>query len=148
MAPIQAPESAQPTKPPAVTPPPPPAIDFEKLAATIVEKLAMDPRFKGPMGERGPPGEPGPQGAKGDPGVVDQEALVAVVLAKLPPTRVQFLDGHGQVFEELVVQPGQPIQLPPIVIENYSRDGKLRDKESYPLGTPAKLRFGGITEVR
>ncbi|MFM9961464.1 MAG: hypothetical protein ACKV2Q_09575 [Planctomycetaceae bacterium] len=147
MAPVQAPQQpATPITPPA--PAQPTAIDFEKLASTIVEKLATDPRFKGPTGERGPPGEPGSKGDKGEPGVVDQDALVAAVLAKLPPTRVQFLDGNGQVYEEMVVQPGQPIKLPPIVIENYSRDGKLRDKEAYPLGTPAKLRFGGITEVR
>jgi hypothetical protein len=50
---------AVPARPPVVASPAAPAapgIDAEKLAATLIEKLAGDERFKGPKGERGEPG--------------------------------------------------------------------------------------------
>lgn len=93
VAPIQAPPIASPTPPVPTTPA---AIDIDKIVSQIVEKLATDPRFKGPTGERGPPGEPGPKGDKGDPGeqgiagingkdaTVDIDSIVAAVLERLP----------------------------------------------------------------
>lgn len=93
-SPVQRPtEPIVPTTPTTpVTPAKPavPEIDVDQIVSQLVEKLASDPRFKGPPG---PAGEPGPKGDKGDPGspgpagkdaTVDVDAIVAAVLAKLP----------------------------------------------------------------
>lgn len=59
-------------EPPAYQPPPvTPEIDYDKLAASLVPKLAEDDRFRGSAGVAGPAGErgpAGPQGPKGDAG--------------------------------------------------------------------------------
>lgn len=63
---------------PAITQPAP--LDYDKLAATLADKLASDSRF------RGPPGEPGKDGAPGKDGVtptVDYDKLAEALAVKL-----------------------------------------------------------------
>ena len=93
--PAQAPQAQPPKTTPAVTPSTQPQIDLDKLANTLAEKLAADPRFKGPKGdsgdagppgahgERGPAGPAGPQGADGKEATVDYDQIVAAVLNRL-----------------------------------------------------------------
>lgn len=100
-----------------------PTIDADALAEKLLDKLASDPRFKGPKGEDGQPGPAGPAGPPGPQGdavrdaVVNYDELTAAVIARLPPIHVQ----------------------------NYDRNGKLVDEESYPVGTPIRLRHGSLT---
>ena len=100
-----------------------PSIDFDELASKLAEKMAADPRLKGPPGEKGAPGERGEKGDSGPPGcngkdgkdaVIDYEQLSAIVIARMPPIHVQTFD----------------------------RNGNIIDEESYPVGTPLKLRYG------
>jgi hypothetical protein len=63
--PVQRPPTPpQQLAPPLVPVPPQPApapapVDTDKLVAAIVERMAADPRFRGPAGPQGPPGEGG-----------------------------------------------------------------------------------------
>lgn len=68
----------RPTTPP--TPTPSPLMDADQLVSQIVSKLATDERFKGPPG---PPGKDGRDGKDGTTPKVDQDAIVAAVLAKI-----------------------------------------------------------------
>lgn len=64
----------------------------------------------------GPSGPPGPAGQAGSAAAIDYGVVMQQLLARLPPIRVQ----------------------------NYDRTGRLVDEESYPMGTPIKLRYGVI----
>lgn len=68
--------------------------------------------------EPGPAGKDGRDGANGEP--VNIDAVASEVLRRLPPIHVQ----------------------------NFARDGKLIDEESYPQGTPIKLRHGVPSKVK
>ena len=71
----------RPTAPPV--PAPSPAIDTDQLVSQIVSKLATDERFKGPPGPPGKDGRDGKDGQNGATPKVDQDAIVAAVLAKI-----------------------------------------------------------------
>jgi hypothetical protein len=82
---------AVPARPPVVASPAAPAapgIDAEKLAATLIEKLAGDERFKGPKGERGEPGPAGPPGKDGRDAEVDYDRIVAEVESRIDYPRL------------------------------------------------------------
>lgn len=116
--------------------------------------MASDPRFKGAKGDDGIDGTNGvglvgPVGPAGKAAEVDYSklvndpALLAVLTAKMPPTIVHLLDGHGQVYEQLTFPFGQPIKLPATIVTRFARDGKsVLDQEAYPLGTSINMRFG------
>lgn len=136
-SPIQAPQQPPVTQPPPLVPqqppvtppvaqPPAPALDTEKLVGQLVEKLASDPRFKGPAGPAGPAGEKGPAGPAGERGpagkdaVIDMDAIAAAILKKLPPIHVQRYDVYGQlVGEQYYPYPG-PIRLQDIRGQQYT----------------------------
>lgn len=109
-------------KPPAQDP-----IDADKLAEKLIERLAADPRFKGPKGERGEPGPAGPAGAPGKdgkPGQVNLDELAAAVILRLPPVKLNIYD---DVNGDGVMSEGETFKL------------------SAPLGEPLKLEVtGGI----
>ncbi len=126
--PAQAPK-AQPVAKSDPKPTEPP--DLDKLAVAIAEKLAADPRLKGPkgdkgdrgpegvrgvsgasgpQGERGPAGAPGPQGPPGPPAEINLDALAAALIAKLPPIYVRNI-ANGQVIEEEPVRLGEILNL-------------------------------------
>lgn len=72
--------------PPTVTAPPAPQFNTDQLVGQIVEKLAADERFRGPPGapgKDGADGEPGPPGKDGKDASIDEEAIVAKVLARI-----------------------------------------------------------------
>jgi hypothetical protein len=147
ISPTQAPAQPNPN-PPQTAPAKPAELDYEKLASTIVGKMAEDERFRGPPG---PTGQAGPAGERGPPGEaakLDYDQLAAAVMAKLPPTRVQFLDGKGSVSQEFIYQPGEPILLPPTFVKQLDRNGKVFDEQAFPLNTPVILRYGANTEAR
>lgn len=73
---------SEPTKPIAKSEP----VDTDKIAAAIVEKMASDPRFKGPKGDKGEAGPAGPPGK--DAGPVDEEHIAALVLAKIDYAKI------------------------------------------------------------
>jgi hypothetical protein len=94
----------KPDQPPPLVPVPPvaPTIDLDSLAEKLVEKMAEDPRFKGPPGQDGQDGkdgqdgQPGKDGAPGQdglpgPGPTDEQILAAVEawFASNPPPTVQ-----------------------------------------------------------
>jgi hypothetical protein len=77
---------------PPIAPKPPvtPPLDLDKLAAQIIEKLATDERFRGPVGPAGQPGADGvqgPAGPQGSPG--ETGPLGEVGPAGPPPTEQQ-----------------------------------------------------------
>jgi hypothetical protein len=87
---IEQPPTAEPPakrpEPKAEASPPAATVDAEKLAESLVDKLANDPRFRGPKGDagdRGEAGPPGPAGPAGKDAVIDEDVLVAKVLAKI-----------------------------------------------------------------
>lgn len=76
----------RPTTPPQQLPPPlvpvpqqpapaAPPVDADKLVSAIVERMAADPRFRGPAGPQGPPGVGTP--------AVDIDSIVARVVAQV-----------------------------------------------------------------
>lgn len=77
------------TEPGPFSPPSTPAqptIDTDKLINGLVDKLANDPRFRGPAGPAGADGKPGPAGPAGPAGkdaVVDEDKIVAAVMARI-----------------------------------------------------------------
>lgn len=99
-------------------------VDTDKIAAAIIEKLASDPRFKGPKGDRGEPGPAGPAGKDGKPGQVNIDELAAAVILRLPPVKLHIYD---DVNGDGVMSEGETFRL------------------SAPLGEPLKLEVtGGI----
>lgn len=76
----------EPLTPPALVPVAP-AVSGDAIAAAILDRIASDPRFRGPAGPPGPPGpkgdrgEYGPQGRDAPP--VDLDALADAVAARL-----------------------------------------------------------------
>lgn len=71
------PQQLAPPAPPLVPVPQQPAappVDTDKLVAAIVDRMAADPRFRGPAGPPGPPGVGTP--------AVDIDSIVSQVLAK------------------------------------------------------------------
>lgn len=86
-------------KPPAPPPnPQPPTVDYDVLAAKIIELMATDPRFRGPQGAPGQDGLPGiglagERGIQGLPGSIgDLQELADKLAPLLPPFYVQFED--------------------------------------------------------
>lgn len=82
----------EPPAPPALVPVAPvaPAVSGDAIAAAILDRIASDPRFRGPAGPQGPAGPAGPQGPKGEYGPqgrdappVDLDALADAVAARL-----------------------------------------------------------------
>ena len=119
------PAIARPSQPqtPNPTAPPPASIDVAQVASDLAEKLANDPRLKGPKGEQGPRGDegpPGPPGLAGRDAEIDLNELAAVVAARLPPIYVRNI-ANGQVIEE------EPIHL-----------GEVLNLEHKPLGPPRR----------
>lgn len=70
----------EPSAPPALVPVAPSA-SSESIAAAILDKIATDPRFRGPAGPQGPKGDPGPPGRDAEP--VNLDALADAVAARL-----------------------------------------------------------------
>ena len=70
----------EPSAPPALVPVAPSA-SSEAIAAAILDKIATDPRFRGPAGPQGPKGDPGPPGR--DAEAVNLDALAAAVADRL-----------------------------------------------------------------
>lgn len=101
--------------------------DADKLAEKLIEKLAADPRFKGPKGEPGERGPAGPAGAPGKDGkaaAVNIDELAAAVILRLPPVKLNIYD-------------------------DVNGDGVMSDSETFrlsaPLGEALKLEVtGGI----
>lgn len=92
LQPVPPPLAQQPLAPrPAPATPIPPAdyaapkcepVDTDKLASTLLEKLAKDERFKGPKGDKGEPGK--------DAGACecDEDKIAAAVLAKIDYAKI------------------------------------------------------------
>ena len=61
----------------------------------MIEKLAIDPRFRGPPGKdgkdgvAGPPGQPGKDGRDGQSPTLDYDRITAEVMARLPNPDLQ-----------------------------------------------------------
>lgn len=70
----------EPSAPPALVPVAPVA-SSESIAAAILDKIATDPRFRGPAGPAGPKGDPGPPGRDAEP--VNLDALASAVADRL-----------------------------------------------------------------
>lgn len=103
---------------PPVTSPPSAGENDKKLAELSAQLKALDDKLSTLKPVPGPPGPAGPPGKDGSPGPpgkeADLDALAAAVLRRLPPIQVQTYDYQNN-----------PI-----------------DHETYPLGTPIRLRYG------
>jgi hypothetical protein len=89
------------------------------------EPVPCAPGPQGPQGKRGPPGPPGLPGPVGPPGEsIDIDELIAIIKQEL--LTASFISEIQN-------------KLDPIQVENYTSDGKLLDKESYPYPGPIKL---------
>jgi len=92
----------------------------------------------------GPPGDVGPIGKTPE---INYEDLAKAVAAKLKPIRVTRLDKDGNSTPYIDVFLGDELPLPPNRVQNYGVDGVLIDDESYPIGTPIKLRHGELSNA-
>lgn len=129
--------------PTPITPPPPAPscnCDQAKIMDDLLEKMANDPRFRGPAGADGAVGPPGAdgeidadqlaavtqsilqvirnderfRGPAGPPATIDIDALANDILSRVkhPPQRVVLLDGkNGRVIDDETYQSGEPIVL-------------------------------------
>lgn len=79
---------------------------------------------------------------------VHPDAVAESVIQRLPPSRVDFLDGKGKAAYSQTVPVGGTIKIPPVHIQNYDRNAKLIDEEKYPLPSPVRLRHGVYFEGR
>ena len=91
----------------------------------MAEKLAGNPRLKGP---------PGPQGPPGKDAKLDYDKLAGEVVKRLPPVRIQI----GQRVIEARL--GEKISLPPIRMEIQHPNGQVRFQEK-PLGGIIAIRL-------
>jgi hypothetical protein len=123
------------------TPPPKPSeTDYDKLADAITERLAKDPRFRGPAGQ---PGVKGDKGDKGEPGAVpeiDYDKIASSVVDKLPPIQVEILGRDGAVVKSEFVRLGGRLQLEPIYFEQYDIAGQKLDGDTIPLGGTLRIQ--------
>lgn len=114
-------DNSPPPVPQPIAVPAPKPIDVEQLAKTLIDKMAEDPRFKGPPGKDGHPGVPGVNGMSGKDGrdgkdaTVDYDRLASEVIARLPPLHIRNVDRVT---------------------------GKIIDEEYYPVGSVVTLRYG------
>lgn len=93
--PVGSDDDAPIVRPPSTPPPSAPVVNLDKIAEQLAEKLAADPRLKGPKGDAGerglagpagPPGPPGPKGDAGAPGkdaTADIDQIVSSVLSRI-----------------------------------------------------------------
>lgn len=87
--------------------PPPPTtieIDYEKIVTLLLDKMALDGRFRGPAG---PPGETGAAGPAGPPGRPGRDAD----LTQLPPIRLELYDTDGTKYDETEAYLGETVKL-------------------------------------
>lgn len=85
-APPSASSSPSTNAPPSVSAPPAPQFNPDQLLGQLVERLASDDRFRGaagPAGKDGADGKPGPPGKDGRDAVIDEDAIVDKVLARI-----------------------------------------------------------------
>lgn len=102
--------------PPETTPPPAPA--SPAIDSQRIAEILLA-RLAADPRFRGPPGPAGPAGPEGPVGqaaTIDYSALASEMLSRLPP----------------------------ITVETYTADGRLVETESYPVGTPIRLRYGRV----
>lgn len=123
--------------PPRPTAPPTPApshpIDTDQLVSQIVAKLATDERFKGPPGPPGKDGRDGKDGQNGTTPKVDQDAIVAAVLAKIDLDEIA----------SRVPQPTQPARkVHYVVVGDESVAGWDRTSQAV---RQASAKFRGVT---
>jgi len=113
---IAPPLPVPPTVPaPKPAPPAPPAVDSEAIAAKVYAAILANADKF--RGPAGPAGPAGPPGRDGTSPALDYDRLAQEVLGRLPP----------------------------IAVETYTADGRLVDSESYPVGTPIRLRYGRVS---
>lgn len=110
--------------PPVLPSPDPQPIDYDKLAAAILERLDLA-TLKGAKGDLGDKGDKGDAGDNGDTPVIDIDYITALVLAK-------FFDEENPL-------------LPPVVLEIHHPDGKVFT-QAKPLGVPLRIRLVPVSE--
>lgn len=129
-------------------------VDIDEL----IERLASDPRFRGPMGPQGPAGErgamgpagpsgtPGRDGADGKPGEVSEAQIAAMASAlyqqmQSDPTFRGPAGEPGAAAEIDVDQLAAAIKerLPPMTVEILDPSGNVVQRKTEPLG--GKFQF-------
>jgi len=117
------PEPPLPPVPPVVPPAPPVEIDYDHLVTMLIERMAADPRFRGPPGGAGAPGPAGPHGLDGAIGVglPGREGPVGPMgpagsIGSLPKMTFQLLDAAGNVTQTYRAGLGETVrfQLVPV----------------------------------
>ena len=106
-----------------------PLVDHEKISSFLREAILADMQAyclehcqgpagpPGPAGTQGEAGAPGPRGVQGVPGPpgeparVDYDGLREYVLGSIAPTKIQLIDGSGNLLKEVVVPIGGTIQV-------------------------------------
>ncbi len=116
-------------EPPATAPVP--KIDEERLIGLLLDRLAKDPRFRGPPGPPGPPGADGRDGEKGEMGATGPPKdieLDTILLDNITVgVRRRLLDGS----------PNNPYRLPPIAF-TINHDGNTKTQYRH-LGEELRL---------
>jgi hypothetical protein len=108
---------------------------------------------QGPKGDTGEPGPPGRDGKDGSD--ADDEAILVALFQRIksdPSFRgekgEQGARGEDAAVDYDLLAAEVARRLPPIHVQNYDRNNRLVDEEYYPVGTPIKLRHGGISGGR
>lgn len=83
----------------------------------LLEKMALDPRFKGPQGvagkdgAKGEKGDQGPAGPKGENAVLDMQKLAEMLRTQVPGITVRTIDNKGNVVDQEYIPPGGTLNL-------------------------------------
>tara|TARA_R100001594_G_scaffold29299_4_gene54779 strand:+ start:5610 stop:6656 length:1047 start_codon:yes stop_codon:yes gene_type:complete len=84
------------------------AVDYERLAEVLIEKIAADERFRGAPGKDGVNGKPGKDSA---PLELDLDDLSREVDKRLPPLTIQIVDRDGKVLSSASRRLGEKLQI-------------------------------------
>ncbi len=152
-------------RPPATTAPPahPPAgpgpatppsvevqIDYDRIAALVLERMQADPAPfigpagpQGPAGPAGPAGPPGPAGADGSAGVQGPPGPPGPAGkdgAGTTPLSVVLEDGQGRAADTISVGSDGVLRLPPVVLQIAHPDGRVY-QQAQPLGRAITIKL-------
>lgn len=135
-----------PANPPS-NPPTAPAIDLDAL----VDRLAADPRFRGPQGEKGADGAPGANGADGTVSNDQLAAISAAILERIQgDPRFRGPEGPsgppGSAPDVEALKSEILASLPPIRFETVDDAGNVRSSAAIHLGGTLQLNHRPIPD--
>lgn len=120
----------------------------ESEVNAIVDLISqrLESKLAGLKGPPGDPGEPGPMGPEGPAG---KDADPQEIVEKIESTLLAKIAALESDLTALKSRPALTVEdvlkaMPPILVNTYDQSGTLVDSETYPSGTPIKLRYGAV----